>query len=185
MQTILGLVGQIASGKGSVSDYLRKKYKAKFYHFSTPLRQILRTLKQEETRENIAKLSQVLRRNFGQDLLAKIITADIQNDRNKIIVVDSVRRMQDIKYLKDLPEFKLVYIKVGIKTRYQRLIERNENKDDKTKTYKQFIIDNKRTAEREITSIGKKAKYAINNEESLEELHKQIDKIILKELKKI
>ena len=178
---ILGLVGQISSGKGYVSKYLREKYNASFYHFSTPLRKTLQILELEENRKNLASLSQTLRKTFGQDLLASIITSNIKNDKNKIIVVDCVRRMDDIKYLKDLPEFKLLYIKTDIKTRYKRLIERGENKDDKIKTYSQFLRDQKLETEIEINKIGKKAKLVIDNSGSIEELHKQIDKLFIRE----
>jgi len=177
---ILGLVGQISSGKGSVSEYLREKYNASFYHFSTPLRKTLKILDLEENRKNMAKLSQTLRKTFGQDLLAKIITSNVGGDKNKIIVVDCIRRIDDIKYLKDLPKFKLLYIKTDKKTRYKRLIERSENKDDKVKTYKEFLNDEKLETEIDIAKIGKKAKLIINNNKNLKELHKQIDKIILK-----
>ena len=175
---ILGLVGQIASGKGSVSEHLRTKYKANFYHFSTPLRKTLKILKLDEDRQNLAKLSKSLRKSFGEDLLARVITSNIKNDKSKIIVVDSVRRMDDIKYLQDLPEFRLVYIKANIKTRYERLTGRRENKDDKIKTYKEFVQDNKLETEIEIAKISKKAEFVIDNSGSLDELHKQIDEII-------
>ena len=183
MRLILGLVGQIAAGKGSVSKYLSEKYQANFYHFSTPLRKTLHTFELEESRKNMAKLSIFLRKNFGNDLLAKIITADIKNDKNKIIAVDSVRRAEDIKYLKDLPEFKLLYIKADMKTRYKRLIERGENYDDKEKTYKEFLADNQLEGEREIEKIGSNAELVVDNSGSLELLHEQIDKIIKSEIK--
>lgn len=180
MKIILGLVGQIASGKGSVSDYLRKKYKASFYHFSTPLRKTLTIWGLEENRENLVKLSKSLRNTFGQEIIAKTISNDIKKDKSKIIVVDCVRRMADIKYLKNLPEFELLFIKTNDKIRYKRLIERTENKDDKTKTYKQFLQDAKLETEKKIAQIGKKAKLVINNNGSLKELHSQIDKIVHK-----
>jgi len=178
MKLILGLVGQIASGKGSVSKYLREKYHASFYHFSAPLRKTLRIWHLEQNRQNIAALSKCLRDTFGQDLLAKAITQDIQNDQSEIIAVDSVRRLADIKYLKDLPEFKLLYIETSPEVRYKRLTERGENQDDCSKTYKEFLRDNELESEQEIIKIGKTAQLKINNDGTVKDLESQIDKII-------
>jgi dephospho-CoA kinase len=179
---ILGLCGKIASGKGTVVKYLEKKYSAASYRFSTPLRDVLKRLYLETSRENMQSASQTLRETFGQNLLAKVITEDVKNDQNRIIIVDGVRRPADIEYLAKLPEFKLVYITANIKIRYERIIRRNENEDDKTKTFEQFVKDNQAEAELLIHEIGQTTDFKIDNNGGFEELYAQVDKIIEKEL---
>lgn len=179
---ILGLCGEIASGKGTIVKYLEEKYKATSHRFSTPLRDILKRLYLEISRENMQLSSRVLRENFGQNLLAKVITEDVKNDQNKIIIVDGVRRPADIEYLTKLPEFKLIYITADIKIRHERIIKRGENEDDKTKTFEQFIKDNQAEAELLISEIGKTADIKIDNNGTYEALYKQIDEIIAKNL---
>jgi len=175
---ILGLCGEIASGKGTAVKYLEEKYGATSHRFSTSLRDILKRLYLEINRENMQKVSLVLREGFGQDLLAKVITEDVKNDSGKIIIVDGVRRPADIEYLTKLPEFKLIYITAHIKTRYERIIKRGENADDLNKTFEQFQKDHEAETELLITKIGETAKIKIDNNGDYEALYKQINEII-------
>lgn len=177
---IIGLVGEIASGKGLAVKYLAEKYGAASCRFSTPLRDVLSRLCLEINRKNMQDISRILREHFGQNLLAKVTANDAQNATSAVVVVDGIRRPADIEYLAKLPEFKLVYITADIKIRYERLIKREENTDDKNKTFEQFIKDHEAETEILIPEIGKNANDKIDNNGTEEELYKQIDKIISK-----
>ena len=159
---ILGFVGEIASGKGTGAKYLEDKYKATSHRFSTPLRDVLDRLYIEINRKNMQDVSRVLREQFGQNTLARVISEDVKNDSSDILIVDGIRRFEDIEYLKTLPEFKLIYITTDIKTRYDRLLKRCENKDDENKTFEQFEKDHEAETELEIPKIGAKADYKIS-----------------------
>ncbi len=175
---IIGLVGEIASGKGTTAKYLEEKYRATSHRFSTPLRDILNRLYLEINRKNMQDLSFVLREKFGQNTLARIIAEDASNDSNGVIVIDGIRRPADIEYLAKLPEFQLVYITAEMKTRFERLIRRGENEDDKNKTFEQFQKDHEAETELEIPKIGATANHKIDNNGSLEDLYSQIDRLI-------
>ena len=73
---ILGLVGPLASGKETVKKYLVEKYGAQDCRFSSILRDVLTRIAVPITRENIQKVSTVLRANFGESLLAQAIAND-------------------------------------------------------------------------------------------------------------
>ncbi|MBI4812109.1 AAA family ATPase [Candidatus Falkowbacteria bacterium] len=175
---IIGLVGELAAGKGTIVKYLEEKYGAASYRFSTPLRDVLERLHLEINRKNMQDVSRILREYFGQNLLAKTIAEDAKNDSNKVIAVDGVRRPADIEYLSKLPEFKLVYITADVKIRYERLLKRGENAGDKNKTFEQFLRDHEAETEILIPKIGKEADYKIDNNGTLEKLYEQIDEII-------
>jgi len=177
---IIGLIGEISSGKGTVAKYLEKKYGASSHRFSTPLRDVLTRLYTEINRENLVGLSKTLRELLGQDLLAKVISKDVNKDHSKIVVVDGIRRMADLIYLKELQEFKLAYITADIKIRYDRIIKRGENADDVNKTFEQFVKDHQLETELEIPKIGATADIKIDNNGNIEKLHKQIDAILNK-----
>ncbi|MFH1326267.1 MAG: AAA family ATPase [Candidatus Falkowbacteria bacterium] len=175
---IIGLVGEIASGKGTVVDYLVNKHNASQHKFSTSLRDLLQRLYLDVNRQNMQNISTVLREHFSQDLLAKVIAEDVANDNNQFIIIDGVRRFSDITYLKKLPEFKLVYVKTDIKKRYERIIERQENTDDQFKTFEQFQKDNQAETEQEILKVAETADYVINNNGTMEELQQRVDEVI-------
>lgn len=175
---ILGFVGQIASGKGTACKYLQEKYSAATYRFSTMLRDVLDRLYLAQSRENMQKISQILRLNFGDDLLAKVIANDVKKEANIIIGIDGVRRFPDIKYLQEIPGFKLVYIKTDQRLRYERIIKRAENTDDVQKTFEQFQEDEKQEAEKHILEVANDADFTVVNDGVQEDLFNQLDNII-------
>ncbi len=175
---IIGLVGQIACGKEAVKKYLAKKYNTKDCKFSTPLRDVVNRLTIPESRENLQKLSTSLRENFGQDLLAKVIASDASKLDSEIVVVDGIRRMADMKYLKELRNFYLIKVEVDAKIRYERMVRRNENAGDKDKTFEQFIADQNNETEKEIPTVMNFAKISIDNNGTLEELYEETDNVI-------
>jgi dephospho-CoA kinase len=178
MKIIIGLVGQMACGKETVKKYISKKYNTQDCRFSTPLRDVVKRLDIPESRENLQKLSTILRTTFGEDLLAKVIAFDASKLNSEIVVIDGVRRMADIKYLKELPNFHLFKIYVDQKTRFDRMVVRNENAGDKDKTFEQFSQDQNNETEMEIPVVMDFSKISIDNNGSFEELYLQIDKII-------
>ena len=177
---IIGLTGPIASGKGTVKKYIVEKYMAKDCRFSTILRDILNRVDMPICRENLQKISTALRQTFGEDLLAKAITKDAENLDSDVVVIDGVRRMTDIGHLIKLDHFVLVSIDAKPETRYKRLVLRNENEDDKTKTFEAFLNDHKIETELTIPEVMSYAKEKIDNNGCDEDLHRQIDEIIKK-----
>lgn len=177
---IIGLSGEIASGKGTAAKYLVERHEAMTYRFSTILRDIVKRLHLTEDRDTLQKISTFMRKEFGEDTLAKVMFEDAKHDGHMLIVIDGVRRLEDVKYLRELPEFKLCYITAPMRTRYDRLVLRGENADDTSKTYADFEDDHKRESEREITKLEPFAQEIIDNTGSLPELYAQLDAIIKK-----
>lgn len=175
---ILGLAGEIASGKGTVAKYLLEKHDGSTHRFSTMLRDVVKRMYLEENRENLQKLSTIFRQYFSGDILSKVIYHDVIDDNNKVIAIDGVRRYPDVEYLKTMLEFKLVYIETNMKNRYERIIKRGENTDDKNKTFEEFKKDQEREAEKDVKDLKRKADFIIDNNGTFENLYKQIDKII-------
>ena len=180
---ILGLVGEIASGKGTAAKYLEEKYQASTHRFSTPLRDVLDRLYIENNRHNLQQISLVLRTTYGQDLFAKIITEDVKKSDAELVIVDGIRRFEDIKYLKELPNFHLLYITADMKLRYERITSRQENADDTKKTFEDFQKDHLAETELAIPEIGATAEFKIENSDGIEKFYSDIDNI-LKQIKK-
>ncbi len=180
---IIGLVGQLAGGKEVAKKYISQKYNSKDCRFSTPLRDVVRRLDIPESRENLQKLSTILRGGFGEDILAKVISFDASKLDSDIVIVDGVRRMADIKYLKDLSNFYLIIVDADPQIRYERMKIRNENVGDKDKTFEQFMADHNNEADKDIPFVMSQAKISIENNGSLEEFYNKIDKVIKELLK--
>lgn len=178
MKIILGLAGEISSGKGTTAKYVAKKYKGSIHRFSTMLRDVAHRMYLEENRENLQKISTMFREYFEEDVLSKVIYFDVKNDKHKVIIIDGVRRPSDLEYLKKLLGFKLVYVEADMKKRYERIVKRGENTDDAKKTFKEFQKDHKKEAELQIRKMRSKANVIIDNNGNFEDLYRQVDKII-------
>lgn len=179
-KVIFGFVGLLSSGKGTAGQYLQEKYGASFYMFSSILRDILKRLYIEESRDYLQKLSLGLRQTFGQDVLAHVIAEDAQHASERIVIIDGVRRMGDIVHLQKNPYFVLIEIFADERVRYERLIGRGQNTDDTVKTFEEFIEDHKKEAELEIPKVASIAKERIDNNGTLEQLHAQLDALVKK-----
>jgi dephospho-CoA kinase len=175
---VLAFAGKLASGKAVCQKYITEKYNADNTKFSTALRNILTRLYLPISRENMQNLSLDLRNRFGSDVLAKAIAEDVKNSQQDIVVIDGIRRLDDIISLKDIPGFYLISIEAEPQLRYERMKVRNENVGDANKTFEEFLKDNQREAELQIPDVMAAAKFNLNNNGSLPELYNQIDKIL-------
>lgn len=177
---ILGFTGLPACGKGTATKYFVENYGAKSYRFSTIMRDLLDRLYLPQSRENMSKISTVLRQNFSEDLFAKTMAEDVKKADADIVVIDGARRLADVEHLRKMPEFKLVSIEVDMRIRYERLIKRGENPDDNSKTWEQFQADHQLETELSIPELMKQADVFVDNNGNLEELYSQLDKLVLR-----
>ena len=177
---IIGIVGEIAAGKGTAAEYLKDKYGAAIFKFSTSMRDVAARMYLEPTRENIQKVSTVLRAGFGEDIFAKVMANDAARSDSEMIITDGIRRPNDIVELAKLPGFHLVAIIAEENTRFDRVKARNENADDAMKTWEQFQKDASAEPEMRIRDIAAKAEFTINNNGSIEDLRRKLDAIIAK-----
>ena len=79
---------------------------------------------------------------------------------------------------KEIEGFQLIGIEVDMKTRFERLKQRGENSDDTSKTWEQFQADHKLETEVYIPELLKQADVTIDNNGSLEDFYKQLDKLV-------
>lgn len=170
----------MAAGKDTSANYLKEKHGASVYSFSTMLRDLLKRVYLEPTRDNLIKMSECVRQTFGEDTMAKVMAQDAASDTRDIIAVCNIRRMADIEYLSKLPNFVLINIFADIKTRHTRLNLRREKPDDATITFEQFQKDHLRSTEQSIAEVASHAIEKIDNNGAPEELYKNLDNLVAK-----
>ncbi len=180
---IFGLVGQMSSGKDTVANYIVEKYGGVSVSFSKPLRDILDRLYMPHTRENMSFLAQSLIDRFGGDILSKTIATEIARSDKSIFILPNIRRESDYLHLKDNPGFILVGINTEIRTCYERMVGRNQNPDDITKTWEQFQKDLQLSTEVDIAGLVEKAPVKLDNNGTFQDLYKQVDEMVSNYLK--
>ncbi len=179
---IIGIVGENAAGKTTATEYLKKKFNAVTFRFSDMLYDVLKRMYIEPNRGNLQLISTTLRQNFGDDIMSKVIAQDAKNSTSDIIITEGVRRPSDVPYLKELSNFVLIYIKADERVRFSRLANRGEKPDDATKTWEEFAKESLQESEQQILAIAQTANFTVDNNGTIENTYKQLDKMVSKYL---
>lgn len=175
---IIGLTGPLASGKGTITKYLAEKYYAKAVKFSQPLRDMIHRCYVKETRNAMSELAQLMRKEYGNDILVRTLIQDLEKMDVPVAVFDGIRYEDEYKALRERKDFVLWAIDADDKKRYERLVSRGENDGDAALTFEAFKKQHELATEQMIPELMKKADVMIDNNESLEELYKRIDEIM-------
>ena len=179
---VFGLTGKNASGKGTVAEILKKK-NFTYHSLSDSLRDELKSLKKEETRENLIDIGNELREKGGPGVLADKLMLKLNTENNHI--VDSIRNPFEVISLKKetlLRRFFLISVDANSRLRYDRLCSRGRIGD--TDSWEKFVEQEKKEEnnddpnKQQLSRTMEMADYSIDNSGTLEELEAQINRII-------
>ncbi len=182
---IIGLTGKNAAGKGAAAAYLKKKG-FEYHSLSDVLRKEATARGMGHTRDNLIKLGNELRKEYGASYLAKKINRKIQSSHVEDFVVDSIRSPFEIEELRKNSDFTLVAVDAPAETRFKRLLKRNRLGDAKTpeEFKEQEERENlKNDSNQQLDACMKMADKVIINDTTLEDLYKKID-MLVRELSK-
>ena len=175
---IIGLTGPMGAGHGMVAEYLKKKG---FFYSSTSerVREECRRRGREITRDSLQDVADELRRRFGPEILAKRTWNIVK--KYPLAIVDSIRGIAEVDFLKSKPNFYLIGITAPRKIRYQRVMSRHRESDPIT--WKGFLAVDKKDFKsgqgkfgRNITACLKKADFLVVNNRTIKELEKKIER---------
>ena len=180
---IIGITGYYASGKDTVAEYLQKKG---FQHFS-----LSDEIRHEATkknippiRDNLIKLGNDLREKFGPGILAQRINLKLKENKNYVIT--SIRNPEEINNLNENQNFILISVEAEQKKRFELLKQRARENDPKTFqefVEKEKIEESSDPNKQQLNKCAKLAKFIIENNGTLEELHTKTEKL-LRDLRK-
>jgi len=179
---IFGLTGKNASGKGTVAEILKEK-EFLYHSLSDSLRDELKLLKRDETRENLIDIGNELRKHGGPGVLADKLIPKLNSESNHI--VDSIRNPLEVLSLKkesSLRRFFLISVDANAKLRYDRLCSRGRIGD--TDSWETFIEQEKQEennddpSKQQLSKTMKMADFEIDNSGTLEDLKIEVNKII-------
>ncbi len=121
MRILLGICGQMGSGKSLVAEYLEEKYNFKRFRLSSKMREIAIDLGLEPSRNFLQGIGKFMR-DFDDDVWVKYLIKMIINEKGNI-VVDDIRRINEVKFLK--PQgFVIIRIESTDKERKARIEKR-------------------------------------------------------------
>lgn len=176
---IIGLTGRIASGKGEVARYFQEKG-FEYISLSMAVREEAEKIGIGITRESLQNLGNKFREEQGAGIWAEKIAEKI--DESKNYVIDGIRNPAEILVFRRFDKFYLISIDAKFGKRSERAMARGKESDPKS--IQEFRkIDERDFGVREPFN-GQKVGLCMNfadhflfNNNSLDELHKKIDKI--------
>ena len=176
MKRIIGLMGEIASGKTEVSRYLLDSRGAGYHRFSNVLSDILYRLHLEDTRDNLQALGKSLREPFGEDILSEAVKKDIIADDSEIVLVDGIRYPSEARMVKSLGG-RILYITAPARLRYERSSKR-ASRGEEGNSFEKFLENDSKATERLISEAAKLADIRIENTGTISELRSRVDSFL-------
>ncbi len=177
-QFIIGLVGRQGSGKGTAAQLLKDAYGAEVFRFSAVLGDVLNRLHIDRSRDNLIAISEALRQAFGEDALSYAIEHDALASDKDLVVVDGIRRIEDIAALEPLSNFRLIEIAAPAKVRYERMKGRGEKVGESSMTWDEFIANEQVPTEASIAGVAARAWKAIDNSGTPQDLERHLEEVM-------
>jgi len=177
---IIGVTGLTGSGKGVVSDILVKNGFVKLGH-SEIINEELNKKGITINRDNQVVLANEMRKLNGASYFARKLIDKI--DFKKNYVVEGFRNIAEIEEFRKFSNFFFIGVAAGSKRRFEWVLKRNRLGDPKN--FEEFMKNEKRDFFQFDKPEGQQnaicfsmADYFITNEGSLEDLKKEVEKII-------
>ena len=169
MRILLGICGQMGSGKSFVAEYLHEKYAFKRFRISGKMREIAIDLGIEPTRDFLQGIGKFMR-DFDDDVWIKYLTKAILNEKGNIIV-DDIRRINEINFLKPLG-FLIIRIESTEKERKERI----EKRTGKKISEEEWLRWQNHLTETQVKDIP--VEMILINDGTIEHLKNKIDQLI-------
>ena len=179
---IIGLTGPLGSGKGVIAAHLQE-LGFKYYSLSNTVREEAKLRNIKFTRENLQKLGNLLREEFGVGVWAIKTMEKIDIPTN--IVIDGIRNPGEIEELKKNEDFILIGINAPRKTRLQRIKGRNRPSDPKTFAELKAAEERDRgvgesSKGQQVQACLDKADFTIENTKDKEHIFNQLEELFSK-----
>jgi len=184
---IIGLTGPMGAGHGVVASYLKEKG---FSYSSTSdrIREECQRRGIKITRKSLQKIGDELRYRFGPEILARRTWEMVS--KFPLAVIDSIRGIAEVDFLKSKANFYLIGITAPQKIRYQRIVSRQRESDPVT--WEKFLSADKKDFKsgqgkfgRNINACFKKADFLLVNEGTIKQLEKRIESWLKDKINKI
>lgn len=180
---IIATVAEKGAGKGLFIRLVQKLLpdkKVVSVRLSDIWREILHLLEQEESRENISNLATAIRELFHDDgILVNAMQKRLTALDADIIILDGLRKKEEIAPLVRTNNGLLVYIAASPEVRFARRREHAETTDERGMSWEQFMHQENLAPEIAIRHIGETlADAAIENNGTVDEFEKKIKQFL-------
>jgi len=173
---VIGITGMPGAGKDTVREIVRE-YGFPVIVMGDEVRAEAARRNIEPTPENLGRLMLQIRAEEGPEVIAKRCISKIMALNARVVIVDGVRSPYEVREFKrSFPNFKVIAIHASPETRFKRLLKRGRSDDPKD--WETFHARDQRELSVGIGEVIATADYMIVNEGTLEQLKKEIRRVI-------
>ena len=172
----IAFTGLARSGKDTAADYLVEKHGFKKLVLSEVLAEELKAGGKEDTKMNRSLLGEELRKQHGNDVLAKKVFEKAKESKWKRVVFSGIYSVAEVDFLrKHCETFLLVAVKADSKKRFGRRTGLDAQSENGF-----FARDKHNTAKFDLGEVIAAADHTIENNSTINALHKAIDELFQK-----
>jgi len=184
MKKLILITGLPGSGKSVAADMIAKKYDAKIYHTGDLIREEVKKRKLPYTPASDKKVAEWFHKDGNEKLLAKRAWDKVKRTKKNIIILEGFRNVRNVRAIEELSGLRpvLVEVKVPFRIRAKRELARGRFKKGETLGY--LRKRDQREKKRGLGYLLRLDKYEIDNSGTLEDLEKNIDKLMKRILKR-
>lgn len=179
---VIGIVGLPGAGKSTIAKYLVKKG-----FFNIKLSSFLEAEAKKQygkiNRQNLQNIGNEFRKKYGPAVLAQWAIKKTGNKEK--VVIDGIRNLAEIKFLKDHGDFFLLGITADPEVRYKRLLKVKTRVVPKWEEFLRLDARDRGKGQSksglQVNKCWEQADQMIKHDDSSpEELYREIDKLLLK-----
>lgn len=174
--TYIGVVGTNGAGKSEICSYLITKG-FRVYSLSDIVRKEATKNGWPTDRDHLVQMGTLLKSRFGMNVLAKMVHSQAKTESMRLVVFDSIRHIDEVRYLKDR-HVHILGVDAPLELRYARIQSRKKDTDSVDfETFKQQDLRELLGASggQHIAEALQECSLIIQNTGSLSDLHLQVD----------
>jgi len=171
---LIGLTGQMASGKGEIIKILEMSGFRKI-SLSDMVRAEVKRQGRDVNRSEMQDIGNSLRKVGGAGILGKLVKDSIGKSECTKWVIDGIRNPAEIEYLRELDGFSLIGVKASASVLLNRIKNRGRDTDKMTETQIKSVLEREwgvgepHDGQR-VGDCMQLADYVIKNEASIDKL---------------
>jgi len=175
---IIGAIGPIGSGKDTILQIIFENFDCEIISIGDIVRELTKERGLGCTRENLQQTSLMYFNKYGRDFFPKKVIEIIEKNGYENVCISGIRTCRDVEVLKNHygSKFFLIDIRADKNIRFNRLKNRNEERDPKN--YREFLNQDESEEKFQLSKAIQLSDYTIDNKSSLEDLKNDLNRMI-------
>ena len=132
MRVLICVTGMPGAGKSVIANYISRSLKASLISMGDVMREEALRRGRSLDLKNMMSFAVEIRKELGEDVVAKFVIKKLEGIRNELIVIDGVRSLKEVDYFSKYAKTLVIAVHASPRERFKRLSRRGRRDDPKT-----------------------------------------------------